>query len=213
MGRLRRSIHDATGPVALMTDRTGGELNEVLDHMDEAGQGEDSVTIGAVLQSIGQQSFGPCILVPALIVMSPLGGIPGVPTTAALIVVLFAGQLLLGRGCCWLPRFLADRSVRRSRFEKALSWLRPVARWTDKVVGERLAFLATGPFVYAIAVVCILVALAMPVLEVVPFANTATAAALCAFGLAIVAKDGLLTILGFLLTGIGIVIGVTAWPS
>lgn len=196
-----------------MTDHSEGKLSEFVEEVGEAGEGEETVSIGAILRSAGQQSFGPFILVPGLIVMSPIGGIPGVPTTAAIIVVLIAGQMLLGRKCCWLPEFILKRSVRRSRFDRAVGYLRPVARWTDKVVGERLAFLTDGGWAYAIAASCVLVALTMPVLEVVPFANTATAAALCAFGLAIVARDGLLAILAYLFVGLGIYIGVTAWPS
>lgn len=195
-----------------MADQAKSELTEFVDEMGGAGEGEENVSIGSILHSVGEQSFGPCILVPGLIVMSPIGGIPGVPTTAAIIVILIAGQMLLGRGCCWLPGFIHKRAARRSRFDKAVSYLRPVARVTDKVIGERLAFLTTGPCLYVIAAACILIALAMPFLEVVPFANTATAAALCAFGLAIVARDGLLAILAFLLTGAGFVIAVVAWP-
>lgn len=56
--------------------------------------------------------------------------------------------------------------------------------------------LARGPFAYLIGAVCILVAISMPPLELVPFANTTTVAALTAFGLALIAHDGLIAVLG-----------------
>ncbi|MGQ0751395.1 MAG: exopolysaccharide biosynthesis protein, partial [Betaproteobacteria bacterium] len=50
---------------------------------------------------------------------------------------------------------------------------------------------------YVIAGVCVVIAGAMPVMEVVPFVANGAGAALTAFGLALVAHDGLLAILAF----------------
>lgn len=51
------------------------------------------------------------------------------------------------------------------------------------------------------AIVCMLVALAMPAMEVVPFSANGAGAALMTFGLGIVARDGLLALLGMVITG------------
>lgn len=54
-----------------------------------------------------------------------------------------------------------------------------------------------------IALVCILIALTVPPLELVPFIDMPLWAALAAFALALVAHDGLLAIAAFILTAIG----------
>jgi hypothetical protein len=62
-----------------------------------------------------------------------------------------------------------------------------------------------GPGRYIIALICLLVAAAMPFLELIPFSSSAAGVALSAFGLALVSHDGALALLAYLVTG------VTAW--
>ena len=51
-----------------------------------------------------------------------------------------------------------------------------------------------------IAIVCVLLAAAMPPMELVPFSANGAGAALVAFGLALIARDGLLAVLALLIT-------------
>ncbi len=71
--------------------------------------------------------FGPLLFFPALIELMPIGSIPGVPTFLAVIIVLVAGQVLMGRKQFWIPGFIERRKVRAKRLEKAFSWLRKPA--------------------------------------------------------------------------------------
>ncbi len=51
-----------------------------------------------------------------------------------------------------------------------------------------------GAGVVAIAAVCLLIALAMPIMEVIPFSANGAEIALTAFGLALISKDGVLAL-------------------
>jgi hypothetical protein len=175
-------------------------LAEIVDEITGAGDRKDEISVAEIMESVGQRSFGPMLLVPGLIVLSPISGIPGVPTLGGLAVLLIAGQLLIGRDCFWVPEFIMRRSVSRDRMAKAGRFLMPVARFVDKLVRPRLVFLTREPFTYGIAAACVLIAIVMPPLESIPFANVVTAAAITAFGLALVALDGVLAILAFALT-------------
>ena len=55
-----------------------------------------------------------------------------------------------------------------------------------------------------IATVCVLIAAAMPAMEVVPLTANGAGAALTAFGLSLIAHDGLLAIVAFAFTAITI---------
>jgi hypothetical protein len=92
------------------------------------------------------------------------------------------------------------RSVSRKRFEKALRWVRRPARAIDRLLRPRLTFLTDTIGAYAIAVLCVLIASAMPPMELVPFAATIAGAALTAFGLALIARDGVVALLALILT-------------
>lgn len=184
----------------MASDQTEPDNLEVtIDQLDKAGDGSGPVSVGELLQTVGQRSFGPFLLVLALIAFTPLGGIPGLPTALAIVVILIAGQLLFGSKQFWLPGIILRRSIERRRLRTSIRYVRPVARGVDKVIRPRLAWLTREPFVHLAAGLCILVALTVPPLEVVPFAGSASWAAIGAFGLALIAHDGILALiaLGF----------------
>lgn len=174
------------------------DLEELLDHLRQAEHG-DRVSFGAMLDAAGRRSFGPLLLVPGLLVLSPLGGIPGMATSAGLVSLLVSVQLLLRRRSFWLPQWLLSRSVPYGRFLRALDALRRPARWVDKPLRPRLHGMLQAPALQLVALGCIAVGTVMPLLEVVPFADTAPGAALSALGLGLIAHDGLLVLIAALL--------------
>jgi hypothetical protein len=148
-------------------------------------------------------------VVAGLIVLAPLiGDIPGVPTIMALVVLLVAVQVLLGRQHLWLPQWLLDRSIASEKLARAIDWLRRPAGFVDRLLRPRLQRLTRRAGIYATAVLCIIIAAAMPPMELVPFSANAAGIALTALGLALIADDGLLAIGAFVVSAgtIGLVL-------
>lgn len=176
-------------------------LEQLIDHLDVATRDDKEVSLGRIVEAVGTRSFGPLLLIPGLIISAPIiGDIPGMPTLMALIVVLVAGQLLFGRKKFWFPQWLLKRSMARGKFAKAMKWMRPPARFIDKLLRPRLIYLTRGPGRILIAIICIVIALAIPPMEFVPFTANGAGAALTAFGLGLIAQDGLLVLLAFIVT-------------
>ncbi len=175
-------------------------LEDVVGTFRNLADQEDEVSIGDVQDAVGQRSFAPFLLVCGLIVLSPVGGIPGVPTVFAFIVLLTAGQLLIGQKHFWLPEVFTERAVDEEKLRTAADKLEKPARWIDKFIKPRLTFLTQGPALYAVALACVALAVTMPPLEALPFAVMAPAAAITAFSLALVAHDGALAIVGYIAT-------------
>lgn len=174
-------------------------LEELLDQIEDAAK-EQQVTMEAVMHMVGRRSFGPLLLAAGLITLAPvIGDIPGVPTLIGLFVFLIAGQLLIGQDHFWLPGWLLKRSIGRDKLCKALKWLRPPARFIDRFLRSRLPFLVHGGARYVIAIICLGIALCMPLMEVVPFSANAAGAVLFAFGLALIANDGIVALLAYIL--------------
>lgn len=183
-------------------------VEDILHHLLEIGRQADHVSISDTMDALGNRSYGPFLMVPALIELSPLGAIPGVPTVLAAIILLFAGQMLFGRKHLWLPQLLARRSVSADRLQNALEKIRPFGRWLDRWFHGRLPTLTQGPFVRITAGACILLALTVPPLELFPFASSAPMTAIALFGLALLVRDGALMIAGFLLAAIAVAVGL-----
>ncbi|MBL4792894.1 exopolysaccharide biosynthesis protein [Citromicrobium bathyomarinum] len=173
---------------------------DILDRLRQLADDRDKVSIGNILDCIGDRSYGPALLIPALIEISPIGGIPGVPTFLALIVAITAGQLLWGKEHLWLPGFVQKRSVSAKSMHKAADKLDGVARWMDKWFHGRMQWVVRQPGPRIAAGIVLLLCLTVPPLEFVPFASTAPMAAIAAFGLALLVRDGLLMLIAGVLS-------------
>lgn len=187
----------------MATAAQNGEIHsasDILDRLRDVANGEEQVPIGDVVQAMGARSFGPFIMLPALIEISPLGAVPGVPTFLALVIAITAAQLLFGREHLWLPGFVRNRSAKSEKVLKAVDRLRPIAEWMDRWFHGRMKRFASGPFPRIAAACVIALAMTVPPLEFIPFASTAPMAAIAAFGLALIVRDGLLMLIAGVLT-------------
>jgi hypothetical protein len=158
------------------------------------------LSVDELMDAIGQRTFGPLLLVPSLIAVSPVGAIPGLPLFTSIAIVLVATAILLHHDHVWIPRWLGRRSVDAGKMERGLTKFRPVARFIDHLLMPRLTWLTWGPFFYLIALMCMLIGLVTPILELVPLGGIPPNAAVVAFSLAIIAKDGLWALIAFMLT-------------
>lgn len=184
-------------------------LQQLFDCIDQAVEENGRVSWSAIMDEVGRRSFGPLLLLAGITVLAPvIGDLPGVPTLIGMVVLLIAVQLLIGRQNFWLPGFMLNRSVPKAKLHKALTWLKKPARFIDKLLRPRLGHATSGPMVRVIAVVCLGIALAMPVMEFVPFSANLAGIALTAFGLALIARDGLLAIIAFVFTGLTVALVV-----
>ena len=173
-------------------------LGSLLDKLDRAAEGKDKVRLGDVHEAIGERAFGPMLLVTGLAALTPLGVIPGLPTAFAVVVVLIAGQIVIGRDRFWIPGKLRDRRIGADRLTKAVRWARKPARVVDRIVRPRLSVFTKAGFTRAVALICVVIAFAIPPLELLPFAVIAPASAITAFGLGLTARDGLLVLIALL---------------
>lgn len=171
-------------------------LTALLDAIGARARDEEGVSMSVIQDMAGANVFGPAILLPGLLAVSPLTGVPLVSSAIGAIVALVSAQLVLGRRDIWLPRRMAEAKLGAPGVGRALGFLRPLARGIDRVVKPRLAF-ATGAWAMrGAALICLLVAVAMPLMEIVPFLATAAGVVISTFGLAITLRDGALMIAG-----------------
>ncbi|HET6433569.1 exopolysaccharide biosynthesis protein [Dyella sp.] len=184
-------------------------LQSVLDKLEQAVDASGQTTVGSLVQAAGRRSFGTLLLVPSLILASPISAVPSVPTAMGVLVVLTCGQLLLHRQAFWLPGWIVRRQVPERRLARSIHLLRPPARFVDRLLRPRLLWFTEGWRVHVMAAICLLLALGTTPLELIPGANTAIGTALTAFALALLAHDGVLALVG--LTACAALVGTLGW--
>ncbi|WP_172124202.1 exopolysaccharide biosynthesis protein [Devosia sp. 919] len=190
-----------------------GSLERLVRKVEARAAAGEAVSIGTLRNVAGAQAAGPMLLLPALIVVSPLSILPGVPSLAGLNTVLVAGQLMLGRNRIWLPGWLARRSLAPKHVGKLLSFLYPVSRMADGVVRRRWLVL-TGTWARRLgAGVCVLMGAIMPLLEFIPLSSTIAASVIAIFALALSARDGLLTLVWWGCLAVLVALGLWLAPQ
>jgi len=181
-----------------MAQEATQDLETLVDQLSEAAEGNGpKVSIGDVVDKVGRRSFGPLLLLGGLLGMSPLGLIPTAPSIIAAVTLTVSVQLIVGRQTVWIPRFLRKVSVKSERLARAAQFARRPARIMGRVVRPRLPVVTRPPADRLAAVGCALAALATPPLELVPFAGLAPAFAVAAFGLSLIARDGVVSLIAF----------------
>lgn len=191
--------------------RTPRDLEELLDAIESIDPPSGKVRFEDILEAVGRRSFGPLLLLAGVVTLMPvISGIPGVPVLMACFTLLVCAQLLMGRRTFWLPAWLQQRWVSRTALLKGLGYLHRPARWVDRLLGQRLIFLTGRRGMQASALTCLLVAISMPPMELIPFSANVAGLTLSLFGLALMARDGLLTLIAFALAGTSLALVVAA---
>lgn len=188
-------------------DRT---LNHLLDGLDHAAEGE-TVSVSDVLNQFGDRAITPFILLVALVLITPLSGIPGAPTIGAMIIVTLSVQAVSGRRRLWLPGFLLRRTIAAHRLRKAVGWMRKPCAFLDRHSHVRLQFLTVGPMRWITLLVCVVVPLGWPMLEVVPLVTSVGALTIGLFAFGLFTRDGLYVLFGYLMVGATSGFGMYLW--
>lgn len=190
--------------------KSASDLEAVLGELQRAAKCNGAkVSVGEIVETFGKRSFGPLLLLTGLLGMTPVAAIPTAPSLIALITVLIAGQLLFGRESIWLPRFLEKLSVKSERVAKAAHVAQRPVHVADRIVRPRLKALTTPVADRVVALACVLVAVCVPPLEFLPFVAFVPSLAIFAFGLGLVARDGLLVLIALSISAA--VLGLIGW--
>ena len=180
-------------------------LSELLT--DIADDPAPTVTIGEIVRRLGRRSFGALLFIFAAPNWLPLP--PGSSTFLAAPLVLLAPQIAIGIHRPWLPRALDARRLDRADLARALRKLVGPLERVEKVSRPRLVFLfgPVGDRVIGVTVTLLALVLMLPIF----LGNMAPAAAISAFGLALIQRDGILALIGYAITGLSIGLLVLGW--
>jgi len=171
-------------------------------------EGEETLSLRDILSRIGTRSFAATLLVLGLLMVSPLSAIPFLPSLVAVVILLIAGQAVMGRHHLWLPDTIMRRRISASKLVRALDSLERPAAWIDAHRSGRWMALTRQPISLLAYLVIIAVALTWPPLSLVPFSTTLSAVGLSLLAAGQTLRDGIFVMLGYTYLGL-LVTGVS----
>ncbi|MBK1667854.1 hypothetical protein CKO28_07380 [Rhodovibrio sodomensis] len=179
-------------------DGGSDSIKGTLQALKRAAEAE-RVSLGTLIDQLGQRTYGPLLFTIGLIAMSPIGAIPGASVVCATVVVLLAVQMSFGSRAPWVPGMLRRLEVDGDLSRRSIRRVEPYLRWLDRVTRARWTALLSRPALHAVVLgLCTLAVLMYP-LALVPWGVFPVAGAITVIGLGLLTADGLLTALGLAL--------------
>ncbi|MDO8884420.1 MAG: exopolysaccharide biosynthesis protein [Pseudotabrizicola sp.] len=166
------------------SDASLSDLSAIVSRMHAASRGVERVQLGDLVDAMGPSSMAAVLLVPALLLISPLSGVPGASIVGGLVIALIAGQIVLRKPKVWLPELIRARSLPGPALRRALAWLRKPARRFDGMAPARPGGGADSWWTPALAFLCLCLGLSMPMLELIPFSSSIVASLVAALATA-----------------------------
>lgn len=152
----------------------------------------DGSTVGDILATLGDRSFGWGFVLAGALNMLPLP--PGSNMALGLPALFVAIQMAWGRSILWLPGFIRSRRIARTHWRGAALSALPIAKPLSRITHKRMTWMFEGSSERLLGLLFVLVAanLVLPI----PLSGWVPAIAIFVVGLGLVEHDGLIVLFG-----------------
>jgi hypothetical protein len=164
---------------------------------DIANDPKATISLGELCTRVGDRGFGLIILLFALPKSIPLP-LPGISTLTGLPLVFFSAQLCFGRQSIWLPEWLAKREFSTATLRKVINYAHPWLVRIENILSPRLDSIATDKAERITGGLILLFALLLTL--PIPLTNFILGISIALLAMAITERNGLLLIVGWLVS-------------
>ena len=166
----------------------------------------EKLSVHEVVSAFGERAFGALMLFVGLLNLIPWP--PGGTTIFGAPLLFITFQLAMGREVLWLPKWICRTSFDRGNFRNGLRRILPTLEKVERITKPRLPWLIGTVAERLIGVATLLLSciLVLPIWG----GNFAPALAVCIFAIALVQRDGVVAILGWIAVAASVTILVLA---
>lgn len=175
-------------------------LSTLLEELSALARTADTITLGDFMATLGARGFGPVLIVLSVFLILPVGMVPGVPGTVALMLGLIGLHMLVRRRQLWLPPRLERVTFSSNMLAGASDRLRPIANRLRPVLAPRLPlFIDSFPALALIGAILIATGGLILAVGFIPGLPFALSLHVLVLGVALTTRDGLVALLGYAL--------------
>lgn len=168
-------------------------LTALLLDLKTSFEGQESITVGQILEGFHERGFGFFLFLFALPAALPLPAV-GYGTILALPLLFLTAQQAIGRHTIWFPDKVKAKSLKTKNLtgsiDKAVPWMQKL----EILIRPRLGFMTRGAAGNLIGVFGFI--MACSVLLPVPLTNTVPSLGIALMGIGILMRDGLAVLAG-----------------
>lgn len=167
----------------------------------DAALPQGPVTVGGLMDVLGDTGLGMMLIIFALPSFIPTPGLP-VGVITGTVLMLIAMQVMTGRHVLWLPERLRRASLPRAFIIQGAALLARPMRIAEGWMSERSVHLAgrTARQMLALPILLLAVSILLPI----PLGNQLPSLALIAFGFGLMERDGLAIIAALVLSAVAL---------
>lgn len=196
------TAHDySTALVAVSPHDDSRRLSAILSSLIADGTRE-RIGIGELIAAMQGRAFGVLMFIFAIPNVLPTP--PGVSSVLGAPLLLLSLQLALGKPTPWLPKFIGRRSLPAAEFGAVVKRVVPWIARAERLLKPRLGLLAQPPAERLIGLVCLLLSIVL--FLPIPLGNMLPALAISIFSLAILERDGVAVLIGYVLAAVSMVV-------
>jgi hypothetical protein len=153
------------------------------------------IGIGELVSAMQDRAFGVLMFIFAIPNVLPTP--PGVSSVLGAPLLFLSLQLALGKSAPWLPKFIARRSLPAAEFGAVVRRVVPWIARAERLLKPRLGLLARPPCERLIGLVCLVLAIVL--FLPIPLGNMLPALTIAILSLAILERDGVAVLIGYVL--------------
>ncbi len=176
------------------------KISEILEQFSDNIE-SNKISFNDIKAALGERSFALLIIIFTLPNFIPA---PGISAIFGLSIIFISIQLLIGRKEPWFPKFVVDRKINRKDFKKIINYCLPYIKKSENLIRPRFLNLTSIKMERFIAFW--ILALASILTLPIPFCNWLPAFTILLLAIAILERDGLLVIFGFISTVISFIV-------
>ncbi|MGG7055221.1 exopolysaccharide biosynthesis protein [Nitrosomonas sp. ANs5] len=163
------------------------------------------ITVNQIKNSLHERGFGVLLAIAALPLCLPVPVPPGYTTFFSIPLFIFSIQMMWGMKAPWIPKWLADKEIKKDNLEKLVSKAMPWLRKIESYLHPRLTYISVHAWERIIGIFAFIfsISIALPI----PLTNFPPGWGILIMSLGLLSKDGLTIIIGMIVGTIGI--GIT----
>ncbi|WP_338364991.1 exopolysaccharide biosynthesis protein [Candidatus Xenohaliotis californiensis] len=168
---------------------------------------EDKISIKEIKNAIRERGFAILLLVFSLPLTIPLPVPPGSTTIAAIPLLLFSLQMSIGMSTPWLPKWVENKSIKRTTLALIAEKTSVPLRKVEKITSARLDIIISllGNKIFAILSLICSLSISLPV----PLTNFIPAIGIVLMCLGVLNRDGLIMIIGIIVGIFGLCVSLS----